>query len=170
MRKSLPSDSHFSPLALEWQKVSLISGSAVVLVSRKHYLRCRVSTLQDQLLKAGLVNDKQAKKVKKDKRKTDKVQRKSKEVVVDETKAQVAKARAEKVDRDRELNEQRMAEAERKAIAAQVKQLIQMNRQPKGGGDTAYNFTDGKQIKKIFVSDKVRKLLERGRGASVRLG
>lgn len=132
-----------------------------------------MSSLQDQLLKAGLVDEKKAKKVKKDKRKATKQQHKSKTVAVDETKAAAAQARAEKAERDRRLNEERKADAERKAIAAQIKQLIEMNRQPKGTSgkdEVAYNFTDGKQIKKIYVSEEVQGLLTRGRLAIVKLG
>ena len=128
-----------------------------------------MSSLQDQLLKAGLVDAKKAKQAKKDKRKADKVQKKSKQAVVDETKVQAQQAREEKAQRDRELNAERQAEAERKAVAAQIKQLIQMNQQSKGDGDIAYNFTDGKQIKKIYVSDAVQKQLTRGRLAIVKL-
>ena len=43
-----------------------------------------MSSLQDQMLKAGLVDTKKAKKVSKEKRKNTKVQHKSKEIVVDE--------------------------------------------------------------------------------------
>jgi uncharacterized protein len=129
-----------------------------------------MSSLQDQLLKAGLVDAKKAKKNQKDKRKATKVQKKSKQDVVDENKLQAQKTRDEKAARDRELNAQRQAEAERKAIVAQIKQLIQMNVQSKGHGDIAYNFTDGKQIKKIYVNAAVQKLLTRGRLAIAKLG
>lgn len=129
-----------------------------------------MSSLQDQLLKAGLVDAKKAKKNQKDKRKADKVQKKSKQEVVDENKLQAQKTRDEKAARDRELNAQRQAEAERKAILAQIKQLIQMNAQSKGHGDIAYNFTDGKQIKKIYVNAEVQRLLTRGRLAIAKLG
>jgi len=129
-----------------------------------------MSSLQDQLLKAGLVDAKKAKKNQKDKRKATKVQKKSKQEVVDENKLQAQKTRDEKTSRDRELNAQRQAEAERKAIVAQIKQLIQMNAQSKGHGDIAYNFTDGKQIKKIYVNAAVQKLLTRDRLAIAKLG
>ena len=132
-----------------------------------------MSSLQDQLLKAGLVDAKKAKQVKKDKRKSQKQQHKSKEVAVDETKAAAAQARAEKAEKDRKLNEERKLEAERKAIAAQIKQLIEVNRQAKserGQEESAYNFTDGKQIKKIFVSAPVQEQLSKGRLAIVKLG
>jgi uncharacterized protein YaiL (DUF2058 family) len=128
-----------------------------------------MSSLQDQLLKAGLVDAKQAKKVTKDKRKNQKVQKKSKQIVVDENKEAAAKKHSEKVERDRLLNQKRKAAADEKAIAAQIKQLIQMNRVAKGGGELlGYNFTDGKHIKKILVSADIQKQLERGRLAIVR--
>ncbi|MBR9911048.1 MAG: DUF2058 domain-containing protein [Gammaproteobacteria bacterium] len=129
-----------------------------------------MSTLQDQLLKAGLVDKKQAKQASKDKRKVAKVKKSERQLVVDETKLQAQKAREEKAARDRELNAQRKAEADRKAIAAQIRQLIETNLQSKGGGDIAYNFTDGSKIKKMYVSSEVQGLLTRGRLAIVKLG
>ncbi len=129
-----------------------------------------MSSLQDQLLKAGLVDAKKAKKNQKDKRKATKVQKKSKQEVVDENKLQAQKTREDKAARDRELNAERQAEAERKAILAQIKQLIKMNAQPKGHGDIAYNFTDGKQIKKLYVNAEIQRLLTRGRLAIVKQG
>ncbi len=129
-----------------------------------------MSSLQEQMLKAGLVDAKKAKQNQKDKRKAAKVQKKSKHEVVDETKLQAQKAREEKAAKDRELNAQRQAELERKAVAAQIKQLIEMNAQSKGGGDIAYNFTDGKQIKKLYVTAELQRLLTRGRLAIVKLG
>ena len=129
-----------------------------------------MSSLQEQMLKAGLVDAKKAKQNQKDKRKAAKVQKKTKQEVVDETKLQAQKVREEKAAKDRELNAQRQAEVERKAIAAQIKQLIEMNVQSKGGGDIAYNFTDGKQIKKLYVTAELQRLLTRGRLAIVKLG
>lgn len=130
-----------------------------------------MSSLQDQLLKAGLVDAKQAKKASKDKRKSQKVQKKSKQVVVDEAKVAAAKAREEKAARDKQLNEERKAEQEKKAIAAQIRQLIDLNKVDKGaGGDLlGYNFTDGKQIKKVHVTAAIQKQLEKGQLAIVKL-
>ncbi len=47
-----------------------------------------------------------------------------------------------------------------------------MNRQPKSDGDDAvgYNFTDGKSIKKIYVSSLAQQQLVKGRLAIVKLG
>ncbi|BFM22060.1 DUF2058 domain-containing protein [Gilvimarinus japonicus] len=130
-------------------------------------------SLQDQLKNAGLINEKEAKQIQKDKRKQTKQARKSKQVVVDETKQSAQAARAEKAERDRELNRQRQAEAEQKAIAAQIKQLIETHRQPKlaqGESEVDYNFTDGKTIKKLLVTPRVQQLLMRGQLVIAKLG
>ncbi len=131
-----------------------------------------MSSLQDQLLQAGLVDKKAAKQADKDKRKAKKVQHKSKEVVVDETKLAAAKARAEKAERDRGLNDELKAKAEKKAIKAQIKQLIEVNRQDKGQGRDLidHNFTEGKHIKKILVSSNIQQDIVKGRLAIVKLG
>jgi uncharacterized protein YaiL (DUF2058 family) len=78
----------------------------------------------------------------------------------------------EKIERDRELNRQRDLELQQKAIAAQIKQLIENHRQAKGAGngDVEYNFTDGKLIKKMRVSPLVLEQIARGLLAVVKLG
>lgn len=134
--------------------------------------RIFMASLQDQLLKAGLIDSKKAKQANKEKRKETNVARRSAEPVVDEVKQSAEQARQQKADRDRELNRQRNAELEQKAIAAQIKQLIENHRQPKGAGqnDVEYNFTDGKVIKKMRVSSLVLEQIARGVLAVVKLG
>jgi len=131
-----------------------------------------MASLQDQLLKAGLIDTKKAKQASKEKRKETNVARRSSEEVVDEIKQSAEQARLEKVERDRELNRQRDLELQQKAIAAQIKQLIENHRQPKGAGngDVEYNFTDGKLIKKMRVSPLVLEQIVRGVLAVVKLG
>ncbi|HEY8569721.1 DUF2058 domain-containing protein [Microbulbifer sp.] len=125
-----------------------------------------MASLQDQLLKAGLVDGKKAKQISKEKRKQNKVAKKSGDVQVDETKLAAEQARAAKIARDRELNAQREAAAQQKAIAAQIKQLIERNKQPKGANgqsDIAYHFTFDKKVKKLYVSAAVQDHLIAGR-------
>ncbi|MFT5084466.1 MAG: hypothetical protein ACI9Y1_002521 [Lentisphaeria bacterium] len=128
-----------------------------------------VSSLQDQLLQAGLVDNKKAKQVKKEKRKSDNANRRSKDPVVDQAKANAQKAILEKAEKDKKLNAERDAAAQKKAIAAQIKQLITLNRQSKGKGDIAYKFTDGVKIKSIYVADKIQQQLTLGQLAIVKL-
>lgn len=131
-----------------------------------------MASLQDQLLKAGLIDAKKAKQANKEKRKETNVARRSSEEVVDEVKQSAEQARVEKIERDRELNRQRDLELQQKAIAAQIKQLIENHRQSKGAGngDVEYNFTDGKLIKKMRVSPLVLEQIARGLLAVVKLG
>lgn len=126
-------------------------------------------SLQDQLLKAGLADKKKAKQIKKAQTRKTQQQRKSKQGVVDESKQQVQQVRQEKQQRDRQLNEERQAEADKKAIAAQVKQLIEVNRLSRAGAEIDYNFTDNKKIKKILVDNTMLEQLSRGRLAIVSL-
>jgi uncharacterized protein len=131
-----------------------------------------MASLQDQLLKAGLIDTKKVKQANKEKRKDTNVARRAPEPAVDEVKQQIELDRVEKIERDRELNRQRVLELEQKAIAAQIKQLIQNHKQPKDAGHDAveYNFTHGKLIKKIRVSPLIREQIARGLLAVVTLG
>lgn len=125
--------------------------------------------LKDQLLKAGLVNEKQAKKAQLEKRKEIRQQQGAPSGVAEQAKQQALQAKAEKAERDRQINLQIKEEAEKKALAAQVRQLIETHRQPKGEGETPYNFVDGSTVKKLYLSDKVRGLIANGRLAIVKL-
>lgn len=126
-------------------------------------------SLQDQLLKAGLVDTNQARKSKSDKRKQVQQQRKNKVAVTDQNKLQLEKARSEKIERDRQLNLQRQHQAEQKALAGQIKQLILTNRQELGKDGEAYNFVDQGKVKRLYISEDVRQQLTNGRLAIVKL-
>lgn len=127
-----------------------------------------MASLQDQLLKAGMVDAKKAKAIKKEQRKQAKQVPKG-HAAVNETREQVEKARAEKVARDREMNRKQQEAAEQKAIAAQIRQLVSMNRIDRGRGETAYQFVDGSKIKKMYVTPALLEQLSRGQVALVKV-
>jgi uncharacterized protein len=126
------------------------------------------NSLQDQLLKAGLVDSRKLSTVNKDKKKQEKQQRKHKIETIDETKQNVQQALQEKVERDRQLNFQRDEEARHKAIIAQIKQLIEHSQLSRDGAELTYNFTDGTKIKKILVTEGMLNQLSNGRLAIVK--
>ena len=128
-----------------------------------------MASLKDQLLNAGLVDKKKAKQLKQELRKEAKVRQKG-QVPLDDNKEQVKRNLLEKVERDRQLNKQRQEVVERKAIQAQISQLITMNRIKRESGDIAYQFTDGTRIKKIYVTEQLQKDLVNGRLAIAKLG
>lgn len=125
-------------------------------------------SLRDQLLKAGLVNEKQVKQAGKQQKKQERLEKKG-QVEVDDARQQAALLiRTEKLARDQELNRQQQAKAEQKARAAQVKQLIETTRLPKLTTEDYYNFVDEKKVKRISVNTLMRNKLSGGALAIVR--
>ena len=127
-----------------------------------------MASLQDQLLNAGIVDKKKAKQLKQEQRKEAKGRQKG-HVPVAQDKEEARRVREEKAQRDRELNKQQQAEAEKKAIRAQVVQLIRMNRIERSDGDVAYQFKDGSTIKKIYITARLQDDLVNGRLAIAKL-
>jgi uncharacterized protein YaiL (DUF2058 family) len=120
-------------------------------------------SLQEQFLKAGLVNKNKVKQANQDKNKQKKVERRTGEVSVDEARLAAQETQRKNAERARELNAQRDAAAAQKAVAAQIAQLVQKNRQSKGNGDIAYNFTHENKIERMYVSAAVQGHLMAGR-------
>ncbi|MDD2725170.1 MAG: DUF2058 domain-containing protein [Methylovulum sp.] len=125
-------------------------------------------SLQEQLLKSGLASSAQAKKVQADKRKQSRMQTHNNATVVDEAKELALKIQAEKAGRDRELNQLRHQQEAQKALVAQVKQLIEQNRQPQDTNGVAYHFTDNGKVKTLYVSETQREHIIKGRAAVVK--
>ncbi|NOQ77782.1 MAG: DUF2058 family protein [Gammaproteobacteria bacterium] len=97
-------------------------------------------------------------------------QRSNNQVIVDEAKQLAEKAIQEKSQRDRELNRQRNEKAHKKAIIAQIKQLINVNKMSKGNGDDlAYNFEDNKNIKRVYVTQDTHDAIALGKLAIVKI-
>ena len=94
-----------------------------------------MSSLQEQLLKAGLIDENRAKQASKEKQKranqTRKSAGKSATRKVDPKKAAAEKRHAERVSRDRALDEKRKQALEQKAIAASLRRLS-LDRQDAG--------------------------------------
>jgi uncharacterized protein YaiL (DUF2058 family) len=120
-------------------------------------------SLQEQFLKAGLVDKNKVKKVNQEKSKQKKDERKTGTQSVDEARLAAVETQRKHAERARELNAQRDAAAQQKAIGAQIADLLQKNKQSKGNGDIAYNFTNGSKIERIYVSAAVRDHLVAGR-------
>lgn len=121
-------------------------------------------SLADQLLGAGLVDEKKAKQVKQQKRKETKQKLKGQAAETDDQAARLQQQREEKAERDRALNRQRKAEEEARAMQAQARQMLMQNRQPVDG-EVRFNFTDHRinKIKRIYVSADIQDQLAKGK-------
>lgn len=118
-------------------------------------------TLQEQMLKAGLVSSKKLAKVERTAKKSRVQAREAREAVEENKKAQI--------ERDKQLSEQQKQAALSKEYKAQVKQLIEMNKVIVSRGDIDFNFTDNNLIKKIAVDKATQAQLINGRLAIARL-
>lgn len=125
-------------------------------------------SLQDQLLKAGLVDKKKANQVRKEKKQQNKNAQKGHGKVTDEVKQSAKAAQKAQAERDRQLNLQRKAEADNRALQAQIRQLIEMNQISTDEGEIAYSFTDSNKIKKLYVTEKIQSQLSKGQMAIAR--
>ena len=132
-----------------------------------------MSSLQEQLLKAGLVDKNRAKQADKEKQKTANQARrsagKSAARKVDPKKVAADKRHAERVARDRALDDKRKQAVDQKAIVAQIKQLIETNKVDRSKGEIPYSFVYRKKIKKMFIGETEKNLLTAGRLAIVTL-
>lgn len=118
-------------------------------------------TLQEQMLKAGLVTSKKMAKVQRTAKKSRVQAREAREAVEENKKAQL--------ERDKQLSEQQKQAALSKEYKAQVKQLIEMNRITISKGNIDFNFTDNNVIKKVVVDKPTQTQLINGRLAIARL-
>lgn len=125
------------------------------------------NSLQDQLLKAGLVNEEQVKKANKSKQKQQRQQPKAKKKARKKptlTPEQI-KAREEKAAHDRELNERKNEARKQREIAAQIKQLVDANRHPPSDpeNDVPFYFENKGKVKTMHVAPATRDMITAGK-------
>ncbi|MDD9302281.1 MAG: DUF2058 family protein [Desulfobacter sp.] len=123
-------------------------------------------SLQDQLLKAGIADKKQAKKAKHEKRVK---RKKNKGKKISPEINQTQKDQAVQARRSQELNRQLNREKARLEKLSQVRQLIETNRLKLDKYEAPYYFKVGKKIKKLYVNEDITKKLSRGDLAIVSL-
>lgn len=131
-------------------------------------------SLRDQLLKAGLVDKNKAKKSQHQERKTNTQNRQAaksgKKVKAkgQDIQQKILKEQRAKQKRDHELNKQRDLELAKKAMHAEVRQIILQNLVdvPKNA-ETEYHFTHDKKVKKIYITDNQQQQLVKSQLAIV---
>ena len=120
---------------------------------------------QEQLLKAGLVTKQQVQKAKKDKHKKNKQNRSKKNSVMpDETTLKAQQAEKEKAEHDRELNKKKEVQARKKAISAEINQLITKNHIDRSDDcDIVYNFEHKDKVKRIYINSDLKQQIIQGK-------
>ncbi len=115
------------------------------------------NALQAQLLKAGLVDNKKAKKLSKqavhEKRTGDGSEA--------EIKANIEKAKQEKLAKDHAIEQEKKAILQEKELKAAIMQMIQQHKIRDTDGEISYQFIDEK-IKKIYLNQQIYNALVAG--------
>jgi uncharacterized protein len=128
------------------------------------------TSLRDQLLKAGLVTEKQARQAAQQEQQKQfrsrppkpnpaKAGKPGADAPATRPNPIVQQAQAAKVARDQELNRRREDKAQRRARMAQIEQIIEQNRVPRLETEDHYSFIDGKKIRRMSVDAQRRELL-----------
>src|SRR5699024_2003453 len=103
------------------------------------------NALQEQLLKAGLVDSKKAKKISKQ---SQPAKRTSDASNLEANKA-LADAQAKKIEKDQKLNQEKQQLLEKKTHRANVIQMIRQRQNTETQDDITYQCVDNGKIKKI---------------------
>jgi uncharacterized protein YaiL (DUF2058 family) len=122
--------------------------------------------LQEQLLKAGLVNKTKAAQVVREQ--TRQRQSKSPSVPVGDA-IDAQRLQAERVERDRAIAAERNAQVRASEQRAQIRQIVEANK-VKREGEITYRFNDGELIKSMLVNETLRAQLASGTLVIVRHG
>lgn len=128
-------------------------------------------SLREQLLKAGLVTEKQAKQAERatnDQRHRQARDGKRAPPPPSAPNKAAQQAQAAKLLRDQELNRKQQEKAARKARAAELRQLVEQLRVPRPESDDFYNFVDGGKVHRLQVTADLRARLIAGSLAIVR--
>jgi|HubBroStandDraft_1064217.scaffolds.fasta_scaffold32701_3 uncharacterized protein YaiL (DUF2058 family) len=126
-------------------------------------------SLRDQLLKAGLVTENKVKTANQaDEQRRRQLKSGGKRRATDVPPDAAQRAKAQKVVRDLELNHRQQEKAQRRALRAQVEQLVEQARLPRLESDNYYSFVDGGKVRRIAVDAERRRGICEGKLTIVR--
>jgi uncharacterized protein len=128
-------------------------------------------SLRDQLLQAGLANERQSKEAERQLRQQQRERQqlpKDRRATASSGQLAAQQAQLAKAARDQELSRQSIQQADVKARRAQIAQLIEQHRLPRAQTDERYNFVDGNKIRHLPADHSLRERLGRGEIAIVR--
>lgn len=125
-----------------------------------------MSSLRDQLLKAGLTTEHKARQVRTEQKKTKKA---PKVATADNLQKHIAEQRKAEQEKAAQLNQKRQAELKEREEVARIKQILEHHNQKDIIGNQVFNFAYQGKIKELPVNEKTRALLSKGRLAIAQL-
>lgn len=125
-----------------------------------------MSSLQDQLIKAGLSNKQKARQANTEKKRKNKQKRSGANVDVslqEQVKKELELTQKEKQARDQALNLQKKAALAEKERVLRIQQILEHHQVPLKDGELEFNYTDDKKIKKLYLDSVSHKALVNGK-------
>jgi len=138
-------------------------------------------SLQDQLRRLGLVDEKKVKAAKRDaqtkrrkKARVAKQQGRGARAPSRQTEPESRQAArtvlSTRAERDRARERARRRSEERAALRAQIRQIVARRKKDRSAGEITFNFIDGKKVRSLYVTAEQRDSLARGAFDIVRMG
>lgn len=116
------------------------------------------NALQAQLLKAGLVDNKKAKKLSKQAQHEQRIGTSNHELL----KSKIVQDQQSKQEKDLALNAEKQKKIEEKTLKANVQQMIQQHKVKEIDGEISYQFVDDNKIKKLYINQQIYNALVAG--------
>ncbi len=109
------------------------------------------NALQAELLKAGLVDSKKAKKLSRQSQHA----KRTGDLEDIEAKRALAAAQAQRIEKDQQLNQEKQRALEQKTLTANIIQMIKQHQITDTDGDISYQFVDDSKVKKVSITQKL---------------
>ncbi|WP_111858399.1 DUF2058 domain-containing protein [Acinetobacter sp. CFCC 10889] len=116
------------------------------------------NALAAQLLKAGLVDNKKAKKLSKQAQHEQRTGQNNDA----EIKAKIEQDKQEKIAKDQALNQEKQRILDEKALVAAIIQMIGQHKIKDTDGEVSYQFIDENKIKKLYINQQIYNALVAG--------
>lgn len=116
------------------------------------------NALQAQLLKAGLVDNKKAKKLSKQAVHEQRTGQSDEAAV----KAKIAQDQQQKQARDQAIEQEKKAILHEKELKASILQMISQHKIRETDGDSSFQFIDDSKIKKVYINQQIYNALVTG--------
>lgn len=122
-----------------------------------------MASLQDQLMKSGLINKQKAKQAQTDKRRKAKQKKKKGTVEVTDVQLAIDAKKEQQRLQDLEKNKQTQADLDARSAHGKLIQMIAQHCEKNYQGEIDYHFTYDNKVKRIAINDDIQKSLINGR-------
>ena len=121
-----------------------------------------MASLQEQLMKSGLINKQKAKQAQTEKRRKAKQKKKKGAVEVSEIQLSINEQKQLQKNQDLEKNRKTQAELDARSAHGKLIQMIAQHCEKNYQGEIDYHFTYDNKVKRIAVNEKIQQGLIRG--------